>query len=170
MPAEVYSPSVTRKTVVRPDRLSLISTAIRPMPREPRGSSSRGFQPARIARPHALRSIWAGTDLSGPGTGPGRATTGRLAYILRNRRRASSGSGQHALATAAGGVLHVVRSSSCLPHPAAMVKPSLRRPDDRWSTHVRLSRYSLGPGRSPLVGETSPGERDDRHGMHGEYP
>src|SRR5215208_7055978 len=50
------------------------------------------------------------------------------------------------------------------------VKPSLRRPDDRWSTHVRLSRYSLGPGRSRLVGETSPGERDDRHGKHGEYP
>jgi hypothetical protein len=45
-------------------------------------------------------------------------------------RVASSGSAQHALATAAGGVFHVVRSSSCVTPPAAMVKPSLRRPQE----------------------------------------
>ena len=39
-----------------------------------------------------------------------------------------------------------------------------------WSTHLRLSRYSHCPGRSPLVGEATAAERDDRHCEHGEYP
>ena len=39
-----------------------------------------------------------------------------------------------------------------------------------WSTHPpRLSRYSHRPGRSPLVGETTPGEHDDRHCEHREH-
>ena len=39
-----------------------------------------------------------------------------------------------------------------------------------WSTHLRLSRYSHCPGQSPLVGEATAAERDDRHCEHGEYP
>src|SRR4029453_1722059 len=39
-----------------------------------------------------------------------------------------------------------------------------------WSTHLRLSRDSHCPGRSPLVGETTPGEHDDHHCEHHEHP
>ena len=80
-------------------------------------------------------------------------------------RVASSGSAQHALATAAGGVFHVVRSSSCVTPPAAMVKPSLRHPQED-PLRIRLpfcvkkrSRSDSIRARRRVLERTSPGSR-----------
>ena len=83
-------------------------------------------------------------------------------------RVASSGSAQHALATAAGGVFHVVRSSSCVTPPAAMVKPSLRRPQED-PLRIRLpfcvkkrSRSDSIRARRRVLERTSPGQPSNR--------